>query len=199
MSVEIKQRTRELLTTAQAREIFLLKEARALRKRNAWSKTLGLRYGVSCKTIRDIWKGRTWLDATRDLWKGSEVPSRRKAVRHTEMKESSISMYDCCSTSECELMPHTYQIPGARWLPENPEVLAPQIWHHDIKSSGIALPNHTPTFLPPISALCGDLVYHNRINSASLDLLCQLCCTAEQLPLPSLGPTNSARSNCLYF
>ena len=32
------------------------------------SAKVALKYGVSPKTIRDIWNKRTWTDATRSLW-----------------------------------------------------------------------------------------------------------------------------------
>ena len=33
--------------------------------------------GVTSKTIRDVWSGRTWVEATRHLWTDEEVAMRR--------------------------------------------------------------------------------------------------------------------------
>jgi hypothetical protein len=31
------------------------------------------KYGVSAKTIRDIWNGRTWTDATSAMWRRNSI------------------------------------------------------------------------------------------------------------------------------
>jgi uncharacterized protein YjcR len=39
-------------------------------------RTLAPRYGVTPKTIRDVWSGRTWVEATRHLWTEDEIAAR---------------------------------------------------------------------------------------------------------------------------
>ena len=41
----------------------------ASKKTKGESAKLALRYGVSAKTIRDVWNKKTWADATSHLWK----------------------------------------------------------------------------------------------------------------------------------
>jgi hypothetical protein len=43
-------------------------------------KTIAPKYGVSPKTIRDIWRGRTWLHATGHLWSDEEASRPKTAV-----------------------------------------------------------------------------------------------------------------------
>jgi hypothetical protein len=64
---------RQQLTSLEAAEIFELrprsKTGKALRRGSMLlCKTIAPKYGVSPKTIRDIWRGRTWLHATEHLW-----------------------------------------------------------------------------------------------------------------------------------
>jgi hypothetical protein len=61
-------RQRVVLSAQKARQIFEFKRSYGSKSANASSIILGARFGVSAKTIRDIWSGRTWLDATSDLW-----------------------------------------------------------------------------------------------------------------------------------
>ena len=42
---------------------------------SARSKTVGARYGISAKAVRDIWQRLTWTAATEPLWT-DEVPPR---------------------------------------------------------------------------------------------------------------------------
>jgi len=82
----MRPRTRGVLTPAQAREIFGFKTARGLRRKGVSSEKLGVKYGVSSKTIRDIWRGRTWLETTSDLWESDDLHTlnkRKELMRNT--------------------------------------------------------------------------------------------------------------------
>jgi hypothetical protein len=72
-------RPRVVLNRQQAREIFQLKHHHTDKfpSRHCASKALAARYHVSPKTIRDIWQGRSWLEATSDLWDQKCIPSRK--------------------------------------------------------------------------------------------------------------------------
>ena len=83
-----KERPRVVLTRQQARDIFQLKTARGLASLHCASLKLASKYGVSGKAIRDIWKGRSWLDATSDLWNDGERPSRKMTGRPKGKKDS---------------------------------------------------------------------------------------------------------------
>jgi hypothetical protein len=61
-----KNRGRAILTNEQAREIFRSKPTPVCRNRTQ-AGTLSKMYGISEKTIRDIWNGRTWYRATCNL------------------------------------------------------------------------------------------------------------------------------------
>jgi hypothetical protein len=43
---------------------------------HACCRNLAPRYGVTPKTIRDVWSGRTWVEATRHLWTEDEIAAR---------------------------------------------------------------------------------------------------------------------------
>lgn len=71
-----------VLTSAQAKDIFAIRpsmdspDARAARGRiseSARSRAVGARYGISAKTVRDIWNRVTWTAATEPLWTDQEV------------------------------------------------------------------------------------------------------------------------------
>ena len=49
---------------------------------------LATQYKVSSKAIRDIWKGRSWLDSTFDLWDSVDRPPRRTIGRPKGKKDS---------------------------------------------------------------------------------------------------------------
>ena len=40
------------------------------------ARNLAPRFGVTPKTIRDVWSGRTWIEATRHLWTDEEISTR---------------------------------------------------------------------------------------------------------------------------
>ena len=69
---------RQQLTAEEAAEIYLMrpkvvgKGDRPKRGSMIKCKSIAPKYGVSAKTIRDIWRGRTWIEATRHLWTREE-------------------------------------------------------------------------------------------------------------------------------
>mmetsp|Transcript_2866 Transcript_2866/g.7851 ORF Transcript_2866/g.7851 Transcript_2866/m.7851 type:complete len:256 (-) Transcript_2866:84-851(-) len=86
-----KRQIRIILTDSTAREVFGLppivlfvsnilggqiyekrpaanQDGKSTKSGTALSQELGLKYGVSSKTVRDIWSRTTWTEATRELW-----------------------------------------------------------------------------------------------------------------------------------
>ena len=80
--------TRMVLTQQQAQDIFRLRESHGFQSLHAASVSLAKEYKVSPKAIRDIWKGRSWLDATFDLWGTEERPTRKVLGRPKGRKDS---------------------------------------------------------------------------------------------------------------
>ena len=70
-------RQKSILNRRYAREIFQLKLVHGCASLHGASIDLARKYGVSPKAIRDIWKGRSWLDATYDLWEDADRPQRK--------------------------------------------------------------------------------------------------------------------------
>ena len=60
--------TRTVLTKEQAIEIFGYKQKIGEQSVTATSNELASKYNVNSKTIRDIWSGRSWFEATLPLW-----------------------------------------------------------------------------------------------------------------------------------
>ena len=81
-------RTRVVLTNEQAREIFQFKGKHGFASSHSASIFLASKYQVSSKAIRDIWKGRSWLDATFNLWEEEERPLRRSVGRPKGKRDS---------------------------------------------------------------------------------------------------------------
>ena len=89
-------RPRVVLNGQQAREIFHLKHHHSDKfpSQHSASKALAARYHVSPKTIRDIWQGRSWLEATSDLWDQKCIPPRKivgprqKSIQPSEVNTS---------------------------------------------------------------------------------------------------------------
>ena len=82
------ERPRIVLTSQTAREIFELKNTHHYASLHSASLRLASKYGVSSKAIRDIWKGRSWLEATYDLWNVEDRPARRIIGRPKGKKDS---------------------------------------------------------------------------------------------------------------
>ena len=70
---------RAVLSESQAIEIYQLRPKRS-GKSKSYGNTIMLarKHSVSCKTIRDIWNRRTWIEHTRHLWTEDEKALVRK-------------------------------------------------------------------------------------------------------------------------
>jgi hypothetical protein len=86
-------RCRTVLNAHQACEIFGLKDGHGLSSLHAASIQLAIRYGVSGKAIRDIWKGRSWLRTTYELWDPHNRPEQRMIGRPKGKKDSGPRKY----------------------------------------------------------------------------------------------------------
>ena len=87
-SSSLSSRQRLVLTRDKARDIFRLKFTHGCPSLHAASVQLARDYKVSSKAIRDIWKGRSWLEATFDLWSDEDRPERRIIGRPKGKKDS---------------------------------------------------------------------------------------------------------------
>ena len=65
---ETKLHPRAVLTKEKAMEIFAYKQKLGNQSLTAMSIELADQYNVNSKTIRDIWSGRSWLEATSSQW-----------------------------------------------------------------------------------------------------------------------------------
>jgi hypothetical protein len=81
-------RSKVILSRTEAREIFIVKSRIGFESANQASIRLAAKYRISPKAIRDIWKGRSWLDATFDLWIEDDRPPRRVVGRPKGKKDS---------------------------------------------------------------------------------------------------------------
>jgi hypothetical protein len=58
-----------VLSMEEALDIFSQRHSQVdLQSLTAKSTALAATFGISAKTVRDIWCGRSWLEATFDLW-----------------------------------------------------------------------------------------------------------------------------------
>ena len=76
------------MTAQQAREIFMAQQQHGIKSVSSLSTVLSERYHVSPKAVRDIWKGRSWLGTTFDLWNDDDRPCRRSVGRPKGKKDS---------------------------------------------------------------------------------------------------------------
>eukprot|EP00292_Cryptomonas_paramecium_P016112 CAMPEP_0113670598 /NCGR_PEP_ID=MMETSP0038_2-20120614/5230_1 /TAXON_ID=2898 /ORGANISM="Cryptomonas paramecium" /LENGTH=213 /DNA_ID=CAMNT_0000586641 /DNA_START=9 /DNA_END=650 /DNA_ORIENTATION=- /assembly_acc=CAM_ASM_000170 len=83
-----KCRSRTVLSVDQVREIFALKEKIQSGSYHCTSVRIATKYNVSSKAIRDIWNGRSWLDATYDMWSTVDRPERKIVGRPKGKKDS---------------------------------------------------------------------------------------------------------------
>ena len=74
-------KTRTVLQESEAIEIFLLRPLSSELHETPCSELVGKRYGVSSKTIRDIWVGRTWYRTTHHL-DPTRMDSTERLARH---------------------------------------------------------------------------------------------------------------------
>ena len=79
---------RAVLNRQQARDIFLLKHYHSFGNSHAASTVLSKAYQISSKAIRDIWSGRSWLDATFDMWDGDDRPAKKVLGRPKGKKDT---------------------------------------------------------------------------------------------------------------
>ncbi len=79
-SKEHKRHGRAILTDEQARSIYQHKPA-PFAKAKVRAGALARKYGVSVKTVRDIWIGRTWYRATFDLDTSKPISPERLEKR----------------------------------------------------------------------------------------------------------------------
>mmetsp|Transcript_23177 Transcript_23177/g.75414 ORF Transcript_23177/g.75414 Transcript_23177/m.75414 type:complete len:325 (+) Transcript_23177:184-1158(+) len=81
-SVKPASSKRQQLTAEEACEIYMLrptlnKDGSMRRGSMLHCKSVAPKYGVTPKTIRDVWSGRSWAEATKHLWTPEEVKRRR--------------------------------------------------------------------------------------------------------------------------
>ena len=90
---------RQQLSDVEAVEIFKLRpkprKGKSLHRGSMLlCKSIAPKYGVSPKTIRDIWRGRTWLHATQHLWTEEDMLYKSqmaaKCARHTLHKQAGV-------------------------------------------------------------------------------------------------------------
>jgi hypothetical protein len=81
-----KQKPRAILTVQQAIEIFGF----AFSHQEVVSSAVAVarRYGVNERTVRDIWKQRTWTHATHPLEDSMQVQNKKKVGRPKGSKDS---------------------------------------------------------------------------------------------------------------
>ncbi len=75
-SFQRRGRGRSILTKEHAQIIFKLKPSCSISEKGN-VQALANTYGVSAKTVRDIWIGRTWYKVTYELDKGKPIASER--------------------------------------------------------------------------------------------------------------------------
>jgi len=81
------------LTAAHALEIFKLRpQLKGPRRRGAMMqcKAIAPWFGISPKTVREIWAGRAWARATRTEWTEEEVATRASSISLTMRDDSAV-------------------------------------------------------------------------------------------------------------
>ncbi len=58
------------------------------REKQSWNHQASIKCSISSKAIRDFWKGRSWLDATYDLWSEEDRPAPQVIERPKGKKDS---------------------------------------------------------------------------------------------------------------
>lgn len=89
-----RHRSRAVLTKEKASKIFCQRGLVLFGKNGKFSqnssKILALEYGVSPKTIRDIWNGRTWNHATAGLREYQEQLAREVTLLHDAIRTQNL-------------------------------------------------------------------------------------------------------------
>mmetsp|Transcript_58514 Transcript_58514/g.88248 ORF Transcript_58514/g.88248 Transcript_58514/m.88248 type:complete len:334 (+) Transcript_58514:70-1071(+) len=110
---------RQQLTSEEAAEIYAMRPELAkepfsrrgcLVNSMAKSKLVAPHFGVTAKTVRDIWHGRTWVTATRHLWTEREVSFRAKRAVESdgEEKHDSSASASPTNTMDNNLLLHNF-------------------------------------------------------------------------------------------
>jgi hypothetical protein len=81
------QKRRAILTELQAIEIFTFRYESSVSMMTSCSSVVAKRYGVDERTVRDIWKQRTWTHATRSLAECASPIAKRKMGRPVGSKD----------------------------------------------------------------------------------------------------------------
>ena len=101
---------RAILTKQQAREIFGYKNGHGFESSHATSTFLSKKFKISSKAIRDIWTGRSWLDATFDMWNKDDRPTRKVVGRPKGRKDT--KPRKCKSAAENAGFQHHHDFDG---------------------------------------------------------------------------------------
>ena len=106
----IRSKGRAILTKDQAREIFLCRpdEISSIAIERARAAFLSKKYGVSVKTVRDIWIGRTWYRATFHLDPSKPIaaerlqrqPGRPKGAKDRQPRTRKMDKGEVCNTDD---------------------------------------------------------------------------------------------------
>ena len=107
---------RQQLTAEEAAEIFSLrpKPAKGIpSKRGSMihCKSIGPKFGVSPKTIRDIWRGRTWTEATKHLW----TPEEHTQITTQNPRLDRALKLELSDSSDEELAIPTLRVPNNQY------------------------------------------------------------------------------------
>ena len=89
-----------IITADAAREIFLAKLKRTRSKKDGLAARLGEDFGISAKAVRDIWRLRTWTQATWPFWTPEDMRKHLKkglcaSCRNAELKSLSQACSAC--------------------------------------------------------------------------------------------------------
>jgi hypothetical protein len=97
------------LNKAAALAIF---QARAGRSTRGWrsnlSAALGRQYGLTAKTVRDIWNGRTWAKVTKPFWTAEE----KRLYEAKEKYKAGKMQYEASKMQACSGHPTPYPTPN---------------------------------------------------------------------------------------
>ena len=105
--LEREKRSRAILSEAQAIEIFTLKFPKDIitHRLEPSAGKVASGYGVSEKTVRDIWKGRTWRRSTLNLdpSQDADAPKKRlkQAMRMDACRPEKLQPYRICLNQMC--------------------------------------------------------------------------------------------------
>ncbi|KAJ1484400.1 hypothetical protein T484DRAFT_1894352 [Baffinella frigidus] len=91
----VKARARNCLLRQQVLEIFgqrpKMSAGRMRRGSMVLCKTLAPKYGVTAKTIREIWRGLTWTETTLPMWTQEEISARLRGAEEDDEDDATNS------------------------------------------------------------------------------------------------------------